>query len=161
ELGLVLPEIVDPTIDDGGDSADSARFRLFEAIAATVATLTARPRVMVVEDLHWADRPTLRLLRHLARHRVLDGTVVVATYRNDEIDGERADAIEHLAPSSRRTTVELAGFDDHEVRALVRATAPPETMHTLVELAATLHDVTAGNPFFLRELLREFDDQLA
>jgi len=161
QLGLVLSDLVDPTLGDGTEGAHRAQFRLFEAIATTVAALSERPRVLIVEDLHWADRPTLRLLRHLLRHRSLDSTVVIATYRNDDIDGERSDAIEHLTPSLRRAIIELQGFDDHEVRALVRATAPPETMHTLLELAATLHDVTSGNPFFLRELLREFDEQLA
>ena len=42
----------------------------------------------------------------------------------------------------------------------MRATAPPETLHTLVDLAAQLRDVTGGNPFFLRELLRELDEHL-
>jgi hypothetical protein len=42
----------------------------------------------------------------------------------------------------------------------VRSTAPPETMRTLVELVVTLRDVTGGNPLFLRELLRELDEQL-
>src|SRR5262249_27691459 len=140
---------------------DSARFRLFEAIVTTIAELAEPPRVLIVEDLHWADRPTLRLLRHLTRHRALDHMIVIATYRDDDIDGERADAIAHLASASRRTTIDLSGFNDHEVRALVRATAPPETMQTFLEVAATLHDVTAGNPFFLRELLRELDEQLA
>ena len=53
----------------------------------------------------------------------------------------------------------LSGFDGHEVRALIRATAPPETMSTPFELTGTLHDVTGGNPPFLREPLRELDEQ--
>lgn len=161
QLGLVLPDLIDgtPARDDDRDGGGDAQFRLFEAIATTLATLVEQPRVLIVEDVHWADRPTLRLLRHLVRHRELDGTLVIATFRDDEIDGERTEIIEQLARSAQRTKIDLTGFDDHEIRALVRATAPPETLHVLVDLAATLHDVTGGNPFFLRELLRELDEQ--
>ncbi len=162
-LGLVLPDLIDPAPgrDDDNDTGAGAgaQFRLFEAIATTLAALVEQPRVLIVEDVHWADRPTLRLLRHLVRHRELDGMLVIATFRDDEIDGERAEIIEQLVRPAQRTTIDLAGFDDHEVRALVRATAPPETLHVLVDLAATLHGVTGGNPFFLRELLRELDEQ--
>ena len=158
-LALLLPDVIGarPGTDRELES-EGAQYRLFEAIVATVATLTPRPVVVVFEDLHWADRPTLRLIRYLVRHPELEGMLVVATYR-DEIDGERADVIERLAPSGQRAKMELSGFDGHEVRALIRATAPPETMGTLFELTGTLHDVTGGNPLFLRELLRELDEQ--
>jgi DNA-binding SARP family transcriptional activator len=159
-LALVLPDVVEaPPDGDGELDAEGAQYRLFEAIATTVATLAARPAVIVFEDLHWADRPTLRLIRHLARHPDLEGMLMIATYR-DEVDGERAEIIERLARSANRSTIELSGFDGHEVRALIRTTAPPETMRTLFELTTTLHDVTGGNPLFLRELLRELDEQV-
>jgi predicted ATPase/DNA-binding SARP family transcriptional activator len=159
-LALVLPDVIDAPPDlESETDPNGARYRLFEAIATTVARLAARPAVLVFEDLHWADRPTLQLIRHLVRHPELDGMLVIATYR-DEVDGERADIIERLARSGHRSKIDLSGFDGHEVRALVRATAPPETMHTLFGLTGTLHDVTGGNPLFLRELLRELDEQV-
>jgi DNA-binding SARP family transcriptional activator len=158
ELGLLVSDIVEPGRDtDPG--ADGTQYRLFEAVATTLRRLLAPPRVLIVEDVHWADRPTLRLLRHIARHPALDGTLVVATLRDDDIDGQRAEAIEHLARSARRVRFTLSGFDDHEVRALVRATASPETLGALMEFTSTLHDVTQGNPLFLRELLREIDEE--
>lgn len=159
-LALVLPDVIDaPAGSDGESDIEGAQYRLFEAIATTIAMLTARPAVLVFEDLHWADRPTLRLIRHLVRHPELEGMLVIGTFR-DEVDGERAELIERLGRSGHRSKIDLAGFDGHEVRALVRATAPPETMHTLFELTGTLHDVTGGNPLFLRELLRELDEQV-
>jgi DNA-binding SARP family transcriptional activator len=162
ELSLLLPELRPATGGQGAGfdaEAEAARYRLFEAIAHTLARLCGRPSTLVIEDLHWADRPTLRLLRHLLRHPKLDRVLVVATFRDDEISGERADLVAGLAPPSRVRTLELGGFTDHEVRALVRATAPPETMHTLIDLTVTLQDITGGNPFFLRELLRELDEE--
>ena len=102
-LALVIPDVIDAPPDAEPESdIEGARFRLFEAIATTLATLAAQPVVLVFEDLHWADRPTLRLIRHLVRHPELEGMLVVATYR-DEIDGERADLIERLARSGHRT----------------------------------------------------------
>ncbi len=158
-LALLLPDVIGTRPETERElESEGAQYRLFEAIVTTVATLAARPAVIIFEDLHWADRPTLRLIRYLVRHPELEGMLVVATHR-DEIDGERAHAIERLAPSGRRNKIELSGFDGHEVRALIRATAPPETMTTLFELTGTLHDVTGGNPLFLRELLRELDEQ--
>jgi len=159
-LALVLPDLIETRPDTDHDSdGEGAQFRLFEAITTAMATLVPQPGVLVVEDLHWADRPTLRLIRHLVRHPKLDGMLVIATFRDDEIDGERADLIGRLARSGQRSKIDLSGFDDHEVRALVRSTSPPETMPALVELTVTLHDATGGNPLFLRELLRELDEQ--
>jgi DNA-binding SARP family transcriptional activator len=157
-LGLVLPDLIPASADDDRRAGTETPFRLFESIATTLATQVASPRVLIVEDLHWANRPTLQLLRHLVRFPGLDSTLIIATFRDDEIDGERAETIWRLARSANRSSVVLTGFDDHEVRALVRATAPPETLHTLVDLTATLHDITGGNPFFLRELLRDLDE---
>jgi len=160
-VALLLGEMVDVerVPDDAGTTpAQAAQFRLFEAMAHTCASLAGRPLLVIVEDLHWADRPTLRALRHLLLHPMLDRMLVVATCRDDEIDGDRAEAINRLATSGLSSKLAMCGFDDHEVRALVRAAAPPQARDVLVEFAATLADTTGGNPLFLRELLSEFDD---
>jgi DNA-binding SARP family transcriptional activator len=160
-LALLVPELIDVTGADDADGATpapAAQFRLFEAMATTCARLGDRPILMVIEDLHWADRPTLRAIRHLLLHPTLDRMLVVATCRDDEIDGDAAEAINRLATSAPSTKLAIFGFDDHEVRALVRAAAPRETKDTLIDLAATLQDATGGNPLFLRELLSEFDE---
>jgi DNA-binding SARP family transcriptional activator len=160
-VALLLPDMVDgERVPDHAATtpAQAAQFRLFEAIAHTCASSAGRPILLIVEDLHWADRPTLRALRHLLLHPMLDRMLVVATCRDDEIDGERAEAINRLATSGRSAKLAMSGFDDHEVRALVRAVAPPAARDVLVDCAATLCDTTGGNPLFLRELLSEFDD---
>ena len=150
---------VEPVADNAATTpAQAAQYRLFEAMAHTCARLAGRPLLLIVEDLHWADRPTLRALRHLLLHPTLDRMLVVATCRDDEIDGERAEVINRLATSGLSTKLPMSGFDDHEVRALVRAAASPQARDVLVDFAAALHDTTGGNPLFLRELLSEFDD---
>src|SRR6185369_10605793 len=130
----------------------------FDAIASTLERLAESPIVLIVEDIHWADRPTLALLRHLARHPRLVHLLVV-TLRDDEFIGERAQLIEHLAPRANTTTLHLDGFGELEVRALIRSAALPETLPEIIDASASLHDITRGNPYYLRELLRELDEE--
>ncbi len=137
----------------------TAQFRLFETLADVLARGGAGA-VVVIEDLHWAERPTLLLLRHLIRHPSLTGVSFVATYRDDDISGERLEMIQTLAPPSQCRIHCLRPFHDGEVRSLVHAIAPPEMAGLLADHASTLCDITGGNPFFLRELLREVDDEL-
>jgi DNA-binding SARP family transcriptional activator/tetratricopeptide (TPR) repeat protein len=161
-LGLVMPELVPelgPLEITGDLDAPGGRFQLFDAIAATLEQLADSPIVLVVEDLHWADRPTLALLRFLQRNPRLRNLLVIATLRDDELIGERGEIIEHLAPRGNTVTVRLDGFGAHEVRALIRSAARPETMPVIIDASDSLHDITAGNPYFLRELLRELDEE--
>ncbi len=81
--------------------------------------------------------------------------------RDDESIGERAELIEHLAPRANTTIIRLDGFGDLEVRALIRSAAMPETMPEIIDASGALHDITGGNPFYLRELLRELDEEPA
>ena len=76
--GFVEPEVIqDP---------DAARFRMFDAYAQFMRRLGEQaPLVVVLEDLHWADRPTLQLLQHLARELVSSRVLVIATYRDTDI----------------------------------------------------------------------------
>jgi len=141
-------------------SVDGAttRLRLFEAVAQAVAGAEAGTVVMI-EDIHWADRPTLLLLRHLVRHPQLRAITFVCSFRDDDIGRDRLELVEALAPPSHTTTVRLQPFREHEVRTFVRSAAPPERMVLWAEHAAEICAVTNGNPFFLRELLRDLDDQ--
>jgi DNA-binding SARP family transcriptional activator len=143
------------TRDPGGVRA---RFRLGEAVVARLARLDVGT-IIVLEDLHWSDRPTLLLLRHLARHPALAGISFVGTYRDDDISGERLELVQTIAPPSQCRSLTIPPFSEAEVRSLVRTISPPESVQMLAQQAATLHRVTEGNPFFLRELLRELDDE--
>jgi DNA-binding SARP family transcriptional activator/tetratricopeptide (TPR) repeat protein len=136
----------------------TAQFRLFETVAHGLAG-DGTTTVVVVEDLHLADRLTLQLLRHLVRHSALARVPFVATYRDDDISGERLELIQSLAPPSQCRVLRLRPFHDGEVRSLIRAIAPPESVGVLADHASTIRGVTGGNPLFLRELLRELDDE--
>src|SRR3712207_7543577 len=67
--------------------AEQERFRLFEAVTSLVAeAAAARPLILLLDDLHWADDATLLLLRHLARSFGSEQLMVVATFRGTELE---------------------------------------------------------------------------
>ncbi len=124
---------------------DPDRLALFRSLREE---LRAAPSLLVLEDLHWADEATLDALRFLGRR--LDGlpTLIVATFRHDEV-----------SPRHPLTMVmgELVGL--HEVH---RRIVPPLTADGVAQLieqsgaaldAADLHARTAGNAFFVTEVL--------
>ena len=81
-----LPELPLPVSGD----AVAERYWLFEAVRDFLARMAEKRRVLLVlDDLHWADRPTLLLLRHIVRARVPAPILIVGTYRSDELDGRK------------------------------------------------------------------------
>jgi DNA-binding SARP family transcriptional activator len=139
---------------------DAGRVRMLHEIAAVFGAVRERPLVLVVEDLHWADHATLRVLRHVLRHADLDELIVVGTHRSDELGGHQAQVIDRLAPPTRTQHHRLDGFDDHEVRAFVRVITEPRVAAQLVDVSTTLRDVSGGNPFHIAALARELDESL-
>jgi DNA-binding SARP family transcriptional activator len=142
-----------------GEGGAGASFRLNESVTATLADHYSPGTIIVLENLHWADRPTLLLLRHLLRHPALAHVPFLATYQDDDVSGSRIELIHSLAAPSQCRVERLRPFHDGEVRSLVHAIAPPENVQLLADHAGDLRSVTDGNPFFLRELLRELDEE--
>ena len=67
ELGQLLPELQRPAVESAPEHAESARFRLFEAVVQFLRMAsTEQPVVVVLEDLHAADEPSLVLLQYVA-----------------------------------------------------------------------------------------------
>lgn len=153
DLGERVPGIGPPMRGDPG----TEQYRLFEAVGAWLQAAAAlRPVVAVLDDLHWATRPTLQLLRHVTTASEPARLLVIATYRDTELD-RRHPLVELLADLRRVGDVRrvgLGGLDLGEVAALLEA----RTGHALSEpgrdLARTVHTETDGNPFFVRELVR-------
>jgi DNA-binding SARP family transcriptional activator len=144
-LAPLVPELGAVATESG--ERENRRYRLFEAVAALLGRVAAeRPLLLVVEDLQWAGMPTLLLLRHVVR--VLDGApVMVLVTMRDEEANLVADPGRLLADLSREHVVErvaLGGLEEADAAALVGD----------AELARRLHGRTAGNPFFIEEMLR-------
>ena len=134
----------------GEAPAESAEgFPLFDAVmSALVAVSQRRPVVVVLEDLHWADPASLKLLEFAAQHTWFERVLVVGTYRDTEVDAE-GHALTPLL--SRAVTVALAGLSPGEVGELMARTAGREPE---ADLVAEVHRRTGGNPFFVEQTAR-------
>lgn len=137
---------------------EAERLRLFDGVASFVraASLQA-PLVIVLDDLHWADKPSLLLLQYLARNLDRDRVLIVGTYRDVELDRTHplADAVATLRRERIYDRVLLRGLDLDDVTELLAVAsnqAPPP------EFAAMVHRETEGNPFFIAEILRHLVD---
>ena len=150
ELRELLPGLAEPTVM--GD-AEAAQFRLFEAYTNFVRAISERqPTVITLDDLHWADKPTLQLLQHLARDLARMRVLVVCTYRDTDITRKSA-LSETLATLTRDPGFErivLRGLSKPEVRAYISAAAHLEPSAGVLE---RIFEETEGNPFFLAEVV--------
>jgi ATP/maltotriose-dependent transcriptional regulator MalT len=129
----------------------SDRDRMLAALRAELSW-TAHPTVLVIEDVHWADDATLDALRYLIR-RIADLTaVLVLTYRDEELD--RGHALHGLLGQASRSD---------RVRHLPLRRLSPDAVRQLsadgpaADAADDVFALTAGNPFFVHELLAVAD----
>ncbi len=127
ELGRLVPELrrhMPASREAGGGVPETERYRLFEAVTTTLARVAAdRTLVLVFDDLHWADRPTLRLLRHLSRSVQPGRLLVIGAYRDVEVEpgSPLADLIADLRRELPLASLELQGLDGRETAAFVEA----------------------------------------
>ena len=167
-IGPLRVALGSPTTDSASTGPDSAtaaadpfgRARVFELLLTLLDRLTAQgPVVLVIEDIHWADRSTddlITLLSTGARHLPL---LLAATYRTDD-GGRRRGLQDLLAELTRRgvTQVRLRRLDRGEVVELAGALlgSPPSA-----ELAAGIAERSDGNPLFVEELVAAIADDPA
>ena len=100
--------------DRAGPEADAQRFRFFDAVAALLGEIGAEaPVVLVFDDLQWADRPTLQLLRHLVRAPAPRRVLFLGTYRESEISDRHPlhELIGDLRREGTLRRLELGGLD--------------------------------------------------
>lgn len=155
-LARFAPELR-PHLDEGTAvplplDSDSARFRLFQAMTSLLRGIaTERPLLLILDDLHWADVPSLLLLEFLA-HELPDVPIaVIGTFR--EVEVKQAPALDEIVTrlARRATSIALAGFTVGEVAEFVRAASGTAVT---TDVADRLQRETEGNPFFLDEVLR-------
>ncbi|MEB3020790.1 BTAD domain-containing putative transcriptional regulator [Mycolicibacter sp. MYC098] len=148
----VLPDLSAPPRAD----PDTERYALFDAVVAVLELAsTDAPVVLVLDDLHWAAKPTLLLLRHLLRFGDHTRVQVVATYRSTDLDRSHplAAMLADLHRDGTANRLALGGLNEDDVTAYLA-----EAGYDDEELARALASVTGGNPFFLIEALRHVDE---
>jgi predicted ATPase len=158
ELRRMVPELADrvPGLPQplAGDP-EGARSRRFEAACSLLCEAAQQaPLVLVLDDLHWADRATLLLLKCLARYPREARLMVLGTYRETELDPQHPllAVIADLGAEHLLEQHQLARLDPPAVAELVALQTGGAAGHALQR---DVFDATAGNPFFVVELLRD------
>nr|WP_139813461.1 BTAD domain-containing putative transcriptional regulator [Mycobacterium simiae] len=151
-----LTDVVPDVASRAHPDPDTERYALFDAVVALIDIASASaPVLLILDDLHWAAKPTLLLLRHLLRFGEHGRVQIVGTYRSTDLDRSHPLAA-MLADLNRDGTAErlsLAGLDEADVTSYVA-----EAGYDDEELGRALAAVTGGNPFFLIEALRHVDE---
>ncbi|HEV3400856.1 MAG TPA: AAA family ATPase, partial [Acidimicrobiales bacterium] len=133
------------------------RFGVFEEVSEVVrGAAPASGLVVILDDVHWADEPSLLVLRHLSDHVAVTRLRVLATFRDVEPASALPRVLPELLRSSAVERLNLRGFDLSEVREqLSRMTAVDAAGEGQ---ARAVLDVTGGNPLFVREVVRAMAD---
>jgi class 3 adenylate cyclase len=140
---------------------EKARFRLFDSVASFVRRATeTQPLLIILDDLHAADPTSLMMLVAVSRQIRTMRATIIGTYR--EIEVKHLPELAALITEAEREgfVLPLRGLGEADIREFVERTWGVRAASSLIDL---LHDTTAGNPFFLHEVLRQMaaDGQLA
>jgi predicted ATPase len=156
ELGQKLPGL---TLPPALDSPEQARFRLFDSITTFLKNASgAQPLMLVLDDLHWADRPSLLLLEFMAREVGQSGLMVVCAYRDVELSRQHplSETLARLSRESAFQRVLLRGLAQEHVGQFIAASAGVTPTQELVD---SVYTQTEGNPFFMIEVIRLVSDE--
>jgi AAA ATPase domain len=157
DLAQIIPELRERFRDlpePPQVESDAARFRLFDAAAEFLRRASeSSPIVLVLDDLHAADAPSLLLLRFVARQLGSTRILLLGAYRDvDPIPGQPlTEMLAEVAREPVTRRLALGGLSEREVAQYVELTASGIASS---ELAAGLHAETEGNPLFVGEILR-------
>lgn len=163
DLAAIVPAARDRVAGSeqaGGAGVSADQFTLFSAALNMLRALANdRPVLLVLDDLHWADRPTLQMLRHVAVHLSEMRVLVVCTIRPTDVDDGTAVGATLAALHGQPGTVlvELGPLSDAAVRAIVAAHGG-EDSPAVRRLSHRLARDSAGNPFLVNEMLRHLRD---
>ena len=158
ELARLLPEIHERLpglagLPVAGDP-EAQRRQLFGAVVTVVRRLAADgPVLMIVDDLHWADRSSLLLARHVAKEQQLGAVLIVGTFRDSELQPGHPlpELLAELERGRELPRVRLDGMDEREVAELIGGDAAPGAV-------SAIHAETGGNPFFVKQLARHLQE---
>lgn len=139
--------------EDPSVPAPREPFALHDAVTSALVTATRqRPVMVVLDDLHWADPGSLRLLQFAVRHSWLEPLLIVGTYRNVEVETVRH-PLRALMTSlaAKATVITLTGLAPDEVGRLIVDSTGRSAEENLV---TRIHQWTGGNPFFVEQAAR-------
>ena len=151
ELAVRLPAAPQPMHAD----PEAERHRLFEAVAGLLAAAAAEAPVMVVlDDLQWATKPTLMMLRHVLRTHDTPGVFVIGLYRHTELSTELVDTLADLRRIAGVERMAVEGLDAEGIAEFLATLGRQQLDDDGLEFTQRLHAETAGSPFFVSEVVR-------
>lgn len=156
DVAYILPELREMFGDlpVPSEESEAARFRLFESMSRFLSNAaSARPLVVVLDDLHAADEPSLLLLRFVATALGGSGILVVGTYRDVDpmVRDPLAATLAELGRERVTHRIELAGLTEADVGRYIELAVG---VRPDPQLVAAMHAETEGNPFFVGEVVR-------
>jgi predicted ATPase len=146
-----LPELPLPLCFE---DPEQARFRLFDAVTTFLYHAAQySPLVLVLDDLHWADKPSLLLLEFLTQELRQRRLLVIGTYRDTELSRQHplSETLAELTREQPLQRLSLHGLHREDIRSFFEMTTDVTPPQTLVEM---VHTQTEGNPLFLTEVVR-------
>lgn len=159
DIALLLPEVHEriPDLPPSPPLAhDYARYRLFEGVTDFLVGIARSSPVgllLLLDDLHAADRPTLLLLHHLVRKLGEAPLLVVGAYRTVDVDAPQVlqDALAELSRDTAYQRVLLNALDADAAAVVVEGLAGGPAVPAVTD---AIHRESGGNPFFIREIVR-------
>ena len=156
EVAQLIPEVAEKLDVEPAKGSDSeeARFRLFDSVTTLMlGAARDRPIVLVLDDLHWADEPSLLLLRFAARELASSGLLILGTYRDVELGRHHplARMLGEISGIEGSRRIPLKGLSVGAVERYLEMTAGAPAP---VGLAEAVQERTDGNPFFVGEVVR-------
>ena len=152
-IAPALNDLIDDIASPAEIGGEDEQFRLYDAVAQFFIGITAHaPLVLILDDLHWADRGVTSMLNHVAHFTPKYPILMIGAYRDAEVNRQHP-LTTALAAISRLKGFEattLKGLKAEDVAALLGRIAHRDAPQALT---AALGDATEGNPLFLREVL--------
>jgi class 3 adenylate cyclase/tetratricopeptide (TPR) repeat protein len=145
---LPKPQSTDP---------DTERYLLYAAAVGLLELASVQtPVLLVLDDLHWVDKPSLQLLRHIVANTSAARLLIFGTYRDAELSASHplTEALGGLLREPGVSSLHLKGLDDTGVMAFMEEAAGHGLDDAGVGLAHQVYRETDGNPFFVAEVLR-------
>lgn len=138
---------------------DEERARLFDAASQFLIAIAARqPLVLLLDDLHWADRGTMLLLRHVARVTPQHRLLLIGAFRDVEVAVHHplAEVLGHLRRESNYERILLTGLSDGDTAELITELATGTVAPPVITGIITHAE---GNPFFVREMVQHLREE--
>ncbi len=157
DIAEIIPEVrqkLPGLVPSPALEPEQARFRLFDSIANFLKNAAqSQPLLLVLDDLHWADKPSLLLLEFLARLLGDSRILIVGCYRNVELSRQHplSETLGQLAREPVFQRELLRGLTREETGRFIETAAGADAPD---ELVAAVYSHTEGNPFFMTEIIR-------